>query len=295
MPELVIHVGNCLIGGNEYTQHPDGQVLDVVRFNVGGQSMVLRQQKDFIRNRGTRSFKGQFMPVTTFHCEIATDDEIPARLELANQICEMLSFVTESRVVTYGHDFPAGVVLNRHAAMGTVETFRPPFSTYNGGLFKNYVEMCYPAFVQNRGPRGLNVVFDYLYHAGKTGLAIEVHLASLFILLENLKHTYALQAGYPFIGGYFRNHGATPAAKGAKKSFKDLLNAMFGAVGMNPNMDRIISLRNDLIHSGLMSLNDAGKFQLLEEINDIVREYILRLLNFHGTFYCYTLGQSRTI
>jgi hypothetical protein len=94
------------------------------------------------------------------------------------------------------------------------------------------------------------VVFDYLYHAGKTRLAIEVRLASLFILLESLKHSYALQQGHPMIRGYFRNLTATITAPGPKLSFETLLDGMFGAGALNPNMTQMVRLRNELIHQG---------------------------------------------
>ena len=88
------------------------------------------------------------------------------------------------------------------------------------------------------------MVFDYLYHAGKTRLAIEVRPA------ESLKHSYALQQGHPMIRGYFRNLTATITAPGPKLSFETLLDGMFGAGALNPNMTQMVRLRNELIHQG---------------------------------------------
>jgi len=297
MSELVTHVGNCLIGGEDVTEYPDGsKTRDVIRLNFNGRDFILRQNRDFIRNRGTQDFKGSFVPATTLHFGDADEADIPELLELSNKLCELLSFATESRVVVYGHDFPAeGVVRQRQSVIGTVETFRPPFTLFDGSAIKSFIEQCFPPFLQSRDSRCLHVVFDYLSHAGKTGLAIEVQLASLFILLENLKHSYALQQGHPMIKGFFRNLGATNAAPGPKLSFEALLNAMFSAVGMNPSMTQIVRLRNELIHSGLIAIDVQAKFALFEEIQDILREYLLRLLQFSGSFHCYSLGNSKTI
>jgi len=297
MSDLVTYVGNCLIGGDDFTEYPDGsRTRDVIRLNLNGRHLVLRQNRDFIRNRGTQDVKGSFVSVTTFHFGEADEADIPELLDLSNKLCELLSFVTESRVIAYGHDFPAeGAIRQRQSVIGTVETFRPPFTVFDGSAIKNFIEQCFLPFLQHRDARGLHVVFDCLYHAGKTGSAIEVQLASLFILLENLKHSYALQNGYPMINGFFRNIGATNAAPGGKLTFETLLNSMFAAVGMNPNMIQIIRLRNELIHSGLIAIDAQAKFALFEEIQDIIREYILRLLQFSGNYHCYSLGNSKTL
>ena len=68
-----------------------------------------------------------------------------------------------------------------------------------------------------------------------SNLAIEVKLGVLFILLENLKHTFAEARGYPFIKGNFRALGATPANPGKKWSFKELLTEMLAAVNGIPD------------------------------------------------------------
>lgn len=179
--------------------------------------------------------------------------------------------------------------------IGTVETFRPPFTQYDGASIKRFIQNSFPIYTQLRYPRCLNIVFDYLYYAGKTDLALEVRLASLFILLENLKHTYANHTGHPFLKGYFRNLEATMASPGQHLSFETLLKSMFSAVGMDPDMSQIIRLRDELIHSGLISIDAQAKFALVEEIQDIIREYVLRLLQFTGTYHCYSLGRSNTI
>jgi hypothetical protein len=112
MSELVAYIGNCLIGGEEFSTYPDGtRTRDIIRLTVDGRNVLLRQNPDFIRKSGIQDFKGQFVPVTSFLFQEAEEEDIPALLQLSNLICELLSFATESRVVLYGHDFPvAGAV-----------------------------------------------------------------------------------------------------------------------------------------------------------------------------------------
>lgn len=297
MAELIVHVANCLLVGEEISRFPDGSwTRNIIRFRIHGREVVLRQNKDYVANPNSLKFSGAFVAATSLVFPNTIEDEISSLIDLADKLCELLSFVTESRVVRFGHDFPTdGVAKQRRSVLGTVETFRPPFETADGSRIRQFVEMCFSTFLQFRDRRRLNVVFDYLYFAGKRGLAVEIQLSSLFILLENLKHTHAEDIGHPFIKGFFRNHGATTAHPGPKLSFENLLNAMFTAVGMNPNMTQIISLRNELIHSGLVAMGGDNMFRLLEQIQDIIREYLFRLLQFNGRFACYTLGKTMSV
>jgi hypothetical protein len=134
-----------------------------------------------------------------------------------------------------------------------------------------------------RGPRQLNVAIDYFTSSEHSQIAIEIKLAIVFILLENLKHTFALVKGYPYIDGYFRIMGATSRGDHTK-SFKELLNEMLGEVGMSPSIDGIIKIRNAIIHSGLSNIPFGQRFEIYIACQNIVREYLLRLLNFKGRY-----------
>jgi hypothetical protein len=293
MSELVVYVSNCLIDGEEVTTNFDGsRTRDIITLNINGWQVLLRQAPE----RHAQNFKGKFVAVTSLHFPDTEEGEIPLLLELSDRLCEILSFATESRVLVYGHDYPeVGTLQQRHSVIGTVGAFRPPFDPFDGAAIKHFIEKCFTPYLQNRDLRCLHVVFDYLYHAGINGLAIEVKLASLFILLENLKYTYAHQAVYPFINGFFRQIGATTASPGSKVSFETLITKMLSVFGMNRDMAQIVRLRNELIHSGLIAIDVNDRLALFEEIQDIIREYILRLLRFQGEYFCYTSKQARKI
>jgi len=134
----------------------------------------------------------------------------------------------------------------------------------------------------------LDIVRHYYVLAEKPSQPIELKLVVLFVLLENLKHTFAVQQGYPFIKGSFRNQGATSSKPGGQKSFKCLMNEMFAAVSMSPDVSRIIKLRNELIHSGILVLSFQEKKDIYEFCQDLIREYLLRLLDYKGEYLSYS-------
>jgi hypothetical protein len=101
----------------------------------------------------------------------------------------------------------------------------------------------------------------------------------MFVLLENLKHTFALQNGYHFINNYFYD------ARGHRKTFKQLLKEMLNAVSMDPNLTNIINLRNEIIHSGISILTFDAKYNMYIACQNLFREYFLRLLNYRGEYF----------
>lgn len=295
--DLIIYLGNCLIGGDEVTPLSGGGFTrDVVRFRVSDKIYILRQDREFIRSPQREKYKGAFVGLSTLTVENVTEDAIDLVLSEAHHIAELLSFATESRVLVYGHDYPVvGYMRSRQSVIGTYESFRPPFEIGNGKAFSDFVEKTFVRYSLIRETRKLNVVFDYIYHACKVGNALEIQLASSFILLENLKHTYATDAGYPFISHFFRNLGSTVSSKGPALSFEFLLKEMFAGVGMAPTLASLIKMRNELIHSGLIALDPDEKWKIFEEVQDLIREYVLRLLGYLGSYFSYTLGGAKTI
>ena len=69
---------------------------------------------------------------------------------------------------------------------------------------------------------------------------------------------------------------------------------MLNEVGMKKGLKRIIRLRNEIIHSGLSRKSHRAQFTMYEKIHDIIREYLLRLLKYHGNYLIYS-SASNTI
>ena len=56
---------------------------------------------------------------------------------------------------------------------------------------------------------------------------------------------------------------------------------------MRKGLKQIVSLRNEIIHSGLSRKSHSRQMIMFERIQDLVREYIFRLLGYRGEFFTY--------
>ena len=83
-------------------------------------------------------------------------------------------------------------------------------------------------------------------------------------------------------------------ASGKKWSFKALLLDMFKQVNMpSPDLSAIVDLRNDIIHSGISQTSGDHQQDIYDNCQDLVREYLLRLLGYTGNFLLYS-GRGMT-
>ncbi len=111
-------------------------------------------------------------------------------------------------------------------------------------------------------------------------LAAESKLAIIFILLENLKYTYAKDKGYHYNDGRF--YILTP--KKELLGFKKLLEEMFKEYGINDDLTNVVNLRNDIIHQGLSGIPFEEQWNILLYCRELVIEYFIRLVGCTGMF-----------
>jgi hypothetical protein len=286
MSTLKAYVANCLIAGDEFTHHPDGSMIrDVVRFKCNKWEFKFRQHPSVVR-REFEQFKDNFCKTTTVEVENVSPNQIKSVLKTLENICSLLSFACQSEVVCYGHEFQE--TGHFESVSGTANSFRPPIEINNGVSIKHFIEQSYPAFHKLHNKRKLSVVFDYLVHADKFDQPTEISLLLLFVALENLKDTYAKAQGIPYINGWYRKYSATQGKYGAKYNFEELLNLMMKSVRMRRSLNQVIALRNEIIHSGLSQKSNLQQWRMYERIQDIIREYIIRVLDYKGEFFTYT-------
>jgi hypothetical protein len=285
MPDLRARVANCLIGGEMITDLGKGSFIrDTVTLTCGGRKFIVTQQKEVIENP-VSNFTGRFSMTTQILVPNVAKSAVPKVLASIDRICWLLSFACQSKVVCHGHDYPAEAPGARKAVVGTTRFFRPVFEIRDGAVIRDFIDQTYPAYTQLEKPRMLNVAIDYLLQAEREALPTECRLIFGFVLLENLKHTYAVSEGIPFVKGFFR---IGPSPKDATISFKVMLTRMFKAVGMTPALDDIVSLRNSIVHSGVSDLTHHANWEAYEQIQNLVREYLLRLLGFKGSYALYS-------
>jgi hypothetical protein len=285
MADLRAHVANCLIHGEMMTDLGKGSVVrDTVTLTCEGRKFIVTQQKEVMENPVSH-FAGRFSRTTQILVPNVARSDVSKALATIDRICWLLSFACQSKVVCYGHDYPAEAPGARKAVVGTTRIFRPVFEIREGAAIRDFIDQTYPAYTRLEQSRMLNVTIDYMLQADQEALPTECRLIFAFVLLENLKHTYAVSQGIPFVNGFFRRG---PNPKDKTIPFKEMLTQMFNAAGMTPTLDDIVLLRNDIVHNGVSKLSHHDNWQKYEQIQDLVREYMLRLLGFKGSYVLYS-------
>jgi hypothetical protein len=259
----------------------------VVRFNCDGREFLFRQRPDVAQGK-IEPLNGSFCETTIVEVENVRPDQVKRVLEAIDAICWLLSFAGESRVVCYGYHFPRGSP-NGHfkAVAGTANFFRPPFDLHDTTTVKNFIEQTYPTFQRLRRKRKLATVFDYLVQAEHLNQPTEIRLLLLFVTLENLKDTYSREAGIPYVKGYYRKPHSNQSKPGPRYSFEELLRLMLHSMGMRRGLKQVVTLRNEIIHSGLSRKRHSLQWRMYERVQDLVREYVFRLLAYRGEFFTY--------
>jgi hypothetical protein len=288
LPTLTAYVANCLIGGEEVTHNPDGSwIRDIVRFNCGGRVFCFHQRADVARGE-TQALRGHFCETTTVEVENVTEAQLGKVLEILDAICWLLSFATQSHVVKYGYNFPKDSINSQFSSVsGVANDFRPPLDPRDTTSVKRFIEQTYPTYRLIQKKRKLAAIFDYLIQSDRMSQPTEIRLLILFVTLENIKDTYARGQNIPYIKGFFRKQPINPGKSGAKYSFEDLLLEALQSVRMRKGLKQVISLRNEIIHSGLSRKSHSRQMIMFERVQDLVREYIFRLLGYRGDFFTY--------
>lgn len=289
MPTLEVHVANLLIAGEHASSLEGGRwVRDVISFKCGRRLFTFRQ-REAIAAGGGKVSPGHFVETTTVEVANVGRGRVPEVLRSLEAICWLLSLATQSRVVWYSYRYPKGTSLGRDRSVtGIANTFRPMLELADARAVRDFVERTYPSFRAYASRRRLPVVIDYLTYADYPAQPIEVRLLLAFVTLESLKDSFARACKIPYLKGFYRKPAAKPGKDGAKYTFEELTKAMLADVGMRAGLARIIKLRNQIIHAGVSRMSVKEKWNTYEAAQDIIREYLLRLLNFRGTFFTYS-------
>ena len=275
----------------EFTSHGNSQVRDTINFEVAGRVFTLKQHRHVI-NGNLQEVVGQFCDTSELMIKNVREDEI-AELELdIHRLCWLLSFACLSEVVFYGYDYPANQNTERRlAANGKLDFFRPTLQIRDGKVVKSFIEQTFNNYTSLESSRKLYVVIHYMLLIETNSLPIEAKLALSFVLLENLKSSYAHSKNIPYINNFFRK-GPNPNKKSATYGFSELLKMMLNEVGMTNDLSMVKKTRNEIIHSGLTELPYDEAHKLYDEIHDLIREYLLRLLDYRGEYLIYSSGSN---
>jgi hypothetical protein len=283
---------NCLFVGETRIDRPDGGwYRGLIRLTLDGFQVELRQPEWVVREAEWRDLRGQWNETTEARVLAVSAAQGPEAESLVERLSQLLGFATASEVgvAAWAHEL-SNPCARRRATSGTTNFLRPVILTGDGAVVRAFVKSTWPGFNRERERRNLAAVFHYLALAEREDTPLELKLAIHSIVLEQLKHSYAVSNGYVFLAGFFHAPGTVTPSRRSRQGFQALLGAMFTAVGMNPALNPVVDLRNEILHSGLSARPFAELMQMEGEILRLIREYLLRLLGYTGEFYTGEVG-----
>lgn len=285
MPDLRAYVINCLIGGDTFTSTGPSRIRNIVTFNCAGKMFEFKQRDEVAKGQ-INALIGQCCDTSEVLVRDVSEADLKRIIAALDRLCWLLSFAGLSRITWYGYDYPADSTYGyRRSVGGVANHFRPIFDIHESKAFKAFVQDVFENYKKFEKPRRLNVVIDYLVLAEYPNQPLELKLLLAFVVLESLKDTYARTKSIPYIRGAFRRG---PNASSPRYTFESLLRLMFHDVRMKRGLKAIVKLRNEIVHSGVSRLSHRSQLAIYDRTHDIIREYLLRLLHFRGTYLSYT-------
>jgi hypothetical protein len=294
--EYRIFVANYLVKGEDFTLLPDGvRIRNITRLRLGGFDLeLIRTPESF--NLTVGEAKNRFDYTMDILVPNVTPDQRPKVDALVDEVTELLSFATMSQVCRFGHRYGASV--SQQTVNRVTLYFRPTLGPTHGADIKRFLEMTWPTYHRLRKKRLLNVVLDYVVTTELPILPIEFGMLSTFVTVECLKSTYARRTGYKFIAPAWRRISTPPNPNPRREpqiGFEEMLREMLRSVRMRKSLKRIVGLRNHIVHNGVSPRPLQSQIQGCFEAKEIIREYVLRLIGYHGPYRRYTDLTEQTI
>jgi hypothetical protein len=303
MAVFVAKIAN-LIGWGEQsrsarTKRSKGWKRNTIQVRLDGHVVTIRQNAKALQpNRN--SLRGKFIESSTIrvsHIKSFEEGET-----FVHDLCWLLSFATQSNVVAYRLKFENHA--KSRSVLGAYNSWRPPFG---GGVGKlsDFLQQTWPTYQHLKNTYPLSAFIHMIISSDLSGRVIESSISFGMQSLECIKTYYALAHGATH-SITETNQGRFIYSNNQEVSFEDLLKKTLSHVGMPlpPSFVRIKRLRNALIHRGFIrdgdkvtryifgtlapgSLHNA-MFEIMEDVQDILREYMLRLLGYKGEFHPYS-------
>jgi len=264
--------------------HDGSWCLCLIRLKLGKYRIELEQDRSVVTNNlRPEGF------VHTSEISIAGVKSYAEGEFVVRDICNLLSLASMSQVRPYHFEFSGHA--KTITVVGQAMRYRPLLEIQDGLAVKSYLEKVWPKYRKLKRIPKLPEVIDMLTTCELPGLPLEIQLGQIFIILENLKGTFAKQSGIPFVAGFFRELSTPPKPKPKNEKtlgFNELLKRMLAAEGMKPKLKRITNLRNEIVHFGLSRKPYESLRNNYDYCHDVVHEYLLRLLGFSGEYLIYS-------
>lgn len=283
MADFIGYLTNCFIVGDDITTFPDGSwSRNRLSISFADYEITLVQDPLIIRN-SLSDIKGKTLVTTEVHVSELEPESFEDLLEKLKGLAKLLSLVTVSEVSICGWEYPNATPTSKHwAIVSQADYFRPLIESMDENAVKEFIEQAWPKYFLNEHTRKLPVAIGYFVTAEVREMPMELKLATMFILFENLKSTHAREKGYRFENNFYQR------PEGGRWSFKGLLSDMFKSVDMSPELAQIVDLRNEIIHSGISQLTLEQQQNIYISLFDLSVEYFMRLLGFTGQYFLYS-------
>lgn len=293
--------------GELVTKHKNGWTRDKYRFELGPHVIIIKQRKSAL---GLSGSKGRGRQIDSSFVTATKITSLNEGKILIDDLCWLLSFATQSHVAAY--EFSFGKRRSFYPVSGLYNHWRPPFSSGIGKI-SDFVSQTWPRYQTLKQQRPISAFIHMINDSDIGNGLLESRIAQSMQCLESVKSYFALAEG---------NHhniredktGKFIDSNGKDISFERLLKLTLQEVGMPlpSSFGQIKKLRNALMHRGFIRETDnvtryifgplsagamhTAMFEIMEETQDVLREYLLRLLGYKGNYFTYSnRGTHKTV
>ncbi|WOD09244.1 hypothetical protein [Marinomonas sp. GJ51-6] len=269
---------NIYFQGNEHSDS-GSKKWDTISFDLGGYSNKLVCR---ISETDIPGLQWENRETADLYIKGTQPDQVQ---EHAQVIATLLSFALDSHCcLSYMEKVGDELPIRNLPTRGSFIQRNPVIDANNSDALKAFLRMSYSSYNELHETRSLNVVIE-LFNLAENQQPMELQLATVFILLENLKATYATQENYcNHYGKYYKNQKDKKNGLG----FKTILQEMFSSIGMKgetlSGLSSVVMLRNDIIHTALSEKKFNEQYKIYTDCRNLIAEYLLRLLGFKGSF-----------
>jgi len=300
---------NLFMTGEEFSVNDSGHgYKDTTIITCNGYSFKFKQHDI---NLKPINFCNQTLITTTVSINNIPKEEIEKVLETIDNICWLLSFAQQCPIYRCNYKISNQKIESLNCSAILINP--PKYIIENRRkCIKFFIEQIYERFIKIKATRLLTTVFGYLCEANKYHLALESKLILHYVLIENLKYTFAKDQGYKEKGGSFshptypnlnhlcpdkteycfdENTGLWIHKKYRKCGYSEMTRRMFEFIRIRrAEISTILKKRNKIIHEGiLLAFSDPTYSQTaiedLHNVSDLLRQYMLTLLGYKGSYF----------
>jgi len=292
MPRYRAFIGNLLFLGEQMSPTASGSRRNRTVFKLDRYTMQV------MRTDGTQTIPPHKLIGSICHTHDLSIDDIDIAehgrvREMVVRLCELLAFLTGSQVAFMGDEFRGATF-----APGSEEvalSYHPLLIAPRA--IREAVEQVFRRFRSLRKRRRLNEVLHLLRLPGRHGTPWEVKLLLVFVALESLKSSYAKSVGYRFSAPAWRKivHPGVALSSQPKVGFEKLLREMLKRVKMRNGLRQVVALRNHIVHNGVSSMRQRTQEKIYANAQDLLREYVLRLIGYRGEFHAFDPSVQKKI